>query len=746
MKLRDPTTLSVANKRDRMHRQRSGLRRGLEEKEAALEAAAEAEAAATKAEQDAMDVLRRASEDRGMKRNSAPINTTALDKGSTSSEGKWEAVLKAERAKVAVLQEKLTTSKIESEYWRTAAANLDVAARRASELAATAIRAGTGVANDSSDDGLPGGSEEWAPIMSAMLKEHAGVEKIDPAVVVAVYPELATATVFSGSGISKWLWENMSDLQTVDDINDVGTQLLLAKTIGHADEMLHAAGVFIGDDHTWYFSFDGIGTRARTGPKDGSARNGGGGSSAADSDGKNGTGVLANLQEDDWGNQHISDRPPEETLEDLFVASKGNVLLEAILNGGTRKELKKIIGSLGGHAARTTDHKGRSAVHYAVYVSQPKICQLLVKSSAIVDAEDNRGNTPLMAAVHRADLQVMSVLLKLGADLEASDRTEQTVLHWAVQHFTTEGLKVLLGHKDCTTFLVNKQDVKEHLSPLHLAVASGASAHVMLLLDAGADPTQFDAYGRTALNYSCYFDKPECLVQILNFRPNYINARDKTGRTALHFTCGKYGYSQACLRLLLSSKDVDVNACDLKLRSPLHFCAIHNRVSLAKALMQRGASPDAKDMNCHTPKHYAMHVGDVEVVTLFDGSVEMVERAKMKRRVSQEMLATHEHEHAVTKRPSVIARSLHTLEEEEVEEDNVAVAAAAGLWLATLHGAEPEDSDDDEMPALAPSPAPTPASPEQHALPTDVDAAIDTDIAHRRHFEQQSKSSFCLLQ
>jgi ankyrin repeat protein len=610
--------------------------------------------------------------------------------------------------------------------------------------------AGSGTANDVSD----AEKAEWDPIATAML---GGVHRIDSAIVAAVYPELSSATVFSGAEISKWLWGNMSDLKTAADIADVGSGLLRAGAIGHADELLMAGNVFMGEEHVWYFSFDGIGKRAKTGPK------------ADGRGGENPTGgksMIANLQEDDWGSQHLADPPPSETLEDLYVACKGIPLLEAIMNGDSRKELKKLLGK-DKTSAQVKDHKGRTSVHYAVYFQQQKIVALLLKHGGNLDVKDNRGNAPLLAAVHRADIQSMTTLLKLGADISVADRTEQTALHWAVQHFTTEGIRVLLAHKDCSPFLVNKQDIKEHLSALHLAVASGADAHAALLLEEGADPTQFDAYGRTAVNYACYFDRPECLVAILNFKPHYINARDSTGRTALHFTCGKYGYSTACVRLLLSSKEVDVNVTDLKLRTPLHFCAIHNRVNLAKALMQRDASTEGKDVNCHTPKHYAMHVGDVEMVALFDGSAEMIDRAHQQRRASQDLQDRKEmaSQNARSRREASITRSLNTLEEESTVDDNIKVAGAAGKWLraaddhrggarGSLMEEDEDEAADEGPPELNPRASPTnSASVRSRSQSSDssrgsssIDRAIDASVSKQKQSgSKEQKSSACVI-
>jgi ankyrin repeat protein len=88
---------------------------------------------------------------------------------------------------------------------------------------------------------------------------------------------------------------------------------------------------------------------------------------------------------------------------------------------------------------------------------------------------------------------------------------------------------------------------------------------------------------------------------MLNVHPHLINLRCAAGRTALHFSCGR-ACSLGCVKVLLSSKLVDVNAVDLKLRSPLHMCALNGRVGLAKALVQRGAIVDGTDRNKQTPQ------------------------------------------------------------------------------------------------------------------------------------------------
>lgn len=114
----------------------------------------------------------------------------------------------------------------------------------------------------------------------------------------------------------------------------------------------------------------------------------------------------------------------------------------------------------------------------------------------------------------------------------------------------------------------------------------------------GADPRILDKQGKTAMDYCIHYDSPESLVAILNAVPDGIHCRNSAGQTPLHATCDSAHPSTGCFKLLLSAKEVDVNAADTRLRTPLHACAHSNRIRIAQLLLDRGAQPSV----CRWPR------------------------------------------------------------------------------------------------------------------------------------------------
>lgn len=58
------------------------------------------------------------------------------------------------------------------------------------------------------------------------------------------------------------------------------------------------------------------------------------------------------------------------------------------------------------------DVGGRTALMYTIMGNQPKMCELLLKLKASVNAKDLAGLTPLLWATYRAKSDVIRVLLK----------------------------------------------------------------------------------------------------------------------------------------------------------------------------------------------------------------------------------------------------------------------------------------------------------------------------------------------
>lgn len=84
--------------------------------------------------------------------------------------------------------------------------------------------------------------------------------------------------------------------------------------------------------------------------------------------------------------------------------------------------------------------------------------------------------------------------------------------------------------------------------------------------------------------------------------PDLVNAKDKDGRTPLHWA--SHGVHLEIVKFLVD-KGADVNAEDSKKVVPLHSLAVRNDAAAIEILIAKGAHVDAKDYGGNTALHYA---------------------------------------------------------------------------------------------------------------------------------------------
>ncbi len=94
----------------------------------------------------------------------------------------------------------------------------------------------------------------------------------------------------------------------------------------------------------------------------------------------------------------------------------------------------------------------------------------------------------------------------------------------------------------------------------------------------------------------------EGVKTLIEQNPELVNARDKDGRTPLHWACR--GVHLEVVKFLVD-KGADVNAEDSNKVVPLHSLAIRNSTEAIELLLARGADVDAKDYGANTALHHA---------------------------------------------------------------------------------------------------------------------------------------------
>jgi Ankyrin repeats (3 copies)/Ankyrin repeat len=157
-------------------------------------------------------------------------------------------------------------------------------------------------------------------------------------------------------------------------------------------------------------------------------------------------------------------------------------------------------------------YSGDTALHVAAATHDRGLAESLVVQGAAVRAHNRRGAEPLHYAADggpgadaNAQRDLISFLIDAGADPNALDKSGVAPLHRAVRDRCSGGVSALID-KGANPLLMNKSGS----TPLHLAVQNTGKSHsgsdaakdeqhriIVLLLEHGASPNDFDAKGKT---------------------------------------------------------------------------------------------------------------------------------------------------------------------------------------------------------------------------------------------------------
>lgn len=233
----------------------------------------------------------------------------------------------------------------------------------------------------------------------------------------------------------------------------------------------------------------------------------------------------------------------------------------------------------------------------------------------------------LADAAMNGDVDAVRALVKRGADVNTPGAFGTPALHWRVRVDDVPGAKFLLesgADANGTT--------ERGVTPLGLAIENGNAAMVSLLLQAGADVNHAERTGETPLMRAAEVGVLP-VVQLLLVRGASVDARDEYyGQTALMFAA-RAGHADIVKALL--ARGADPNAAtsvgatpafvapnsvpgfgfgvgilrggvpaDRGRRepipggmTPLLYAVRHDRVEVAKLLIQAGADVNAKEAN-----------------------------------------------------------------------------------------------------------------------------------------------------
>jgi len=301
-------------------------------------------------------------------------------------------------------------------------------------------------------------------------------------------------------------------------------------------------------------------------------------------------------------------------------------------------EFLKLVLRLGGEPEHITKSGYSVLLHACFQPSGPAkigIIEHLYEIGASLDAVSEHGEFPAGVCLRFGDFQTLHCLIQLGADPKS--------LQWSeLHHAVAFGGLAELEHLSLSAEAINAKNLQFELSPWLLSVMRGDIEIIKLLAERGADLTQTGRCGVTPLHLAAEFNRMAALSWLVDLGAD-PNAYDEFGGTPLfrasewsQLLCvrallGKgaetnrskhtssqpihVAHSLEVIQLLVEAGGADVNAIDGCGDWPLKNAAENNDIPLVNWLLHHGAKVDLTSTG-ETALHTAVRADAREVMKL----------------------------------------------------------------------------------------------------------------------------------
>jgi uncharacterized protein len=227
----------------------------------------------------------------------------------------------------------------------------------------------------------------------------------------------------------------------------------------------------------------------------------------------------------------------------------------------------------------TPEVDGTTALHWAAYLGDAAMTELLLKSGANVKAANRYGVTPLSLACKNGNEAVVSLLLNAGADPKTTLPGGETVLMTAARTGRLEPVKLLIA-KGAD---VHARESGYNQTALQWAAAEGHAQVIETLIAAGADYKAKLASGFSPLMLAVREGKTDAVKVLLKAGADINEKLEPEWAAKL-----RVGYGGGAPRAGVT---------------PLILAVTNGHLELAAHLLDAGADP-----NLATPGYTALHV------------------------------------------------------------------------------------------------------------------------------------------
>ncbi|XP_076367426.1 rabankyrin-5 isoform X2 [Tachypleus tridentatus] len=241
--------------------------------------------------------------------------------------------------------------------------------------------------------------------------------------------------------------------------------------------------------------------------------------------------------------------------------------------------LERVVQTLMEHECdlNTQDAEGKTPIHIAIANQNPVIISLLLAHPELdLTLRDRQGLTPFATAMMlKNNKAAESILAREPKAAEQLDNKGRNFLHVAIQKSDIESVLFLLS---VNVNIHSRIQDSSQLTPLHLAVETGAEMIVRNLLLAGANINDMTLQKQTALHLAASLDHSTICSVLLENSVDF-DALDINLNNALHLACQK-GNLATC-RVLLTESRINAEAHNLRGQTPVHVLAQYGKENAA---------------------------------------------------------------------------------------------------------------------------------------------------------------------
>jgi len=249
---------------------------------------------------------------------------------------------------------------------------------------------------------------------------------------------------------------------------------------------------------------------------------------------------------------------------------------------------------------------GTTALHYAVHKHDLEMVDLLIRAGANVNAVNEYGVTPLSVACANGNSPIAVRILDGGANPNTALWTGETPLMTCARTGSLDAVKALL-RKGAD---VNAKEAQKGQTALMWAAANKRSEVVKALIDGGADihvrskvvsmPEPFQA--------PCTPTDPCLTAKTEGFTfPDTVHFPKTSGGFTAFLFAAQQGDIASARHLLAAGADVNDSTPEEGTALVIASASGHEQFGIF--LLDNGADPSARDAYGITPLHYSLHQG-----------------------------------------------------------------------------------------------------------------------------------------